>query len=110
QSYADVEIVVVNNGGPDVRGVVEAACGRRPFQYLTMPESKHIGAASNVGACAARGAYVGYLDDDDLLYADHVARLVSTLEAERADFAFGNCLGEYAEMEGDAKRVLGFQI
>lgn len=110
QTYADVEIVVVNNGGSDVRAIVEEAANGRPFQYLKMPERKHIGAASNVGVKAARGAYVGYLDDDDLLYADHCARLVSTLEAERADFAFGNCLGEYAEMEGDTKRVLGFQI
>jgi hypothetical protein len=110
QTYSDVEIVVVNNGGADVKAIVEEAAGGRPLQYLAMPERRHIGAASNVGARAARGTYIGYLDDDDLLYADHCARLISTLESERADFAFGNCLGEYAEMDGDVKRVLGFQI
>jgi hypothetical protein len=110
QTYADIEIVVVNNGGPDVRELVERAAAGRTLQYLTMPERKHIGAASNVGARAATGTYVGYLDDDDLLYADHVARAASALERERADFVYTNSVAEYAEMDGDAKRVLGFQV
>ncbi|HEV7180320.1 MAG TPA: glycosyltransferase [Candidatus Baltobacteraceae bacterium] len=110
QTYRNVEIVVVNNGGNDVRDLVESAAGGRPFVYNRMPERKHISAASNVGARAVTGCYVGYLDDDDLLYADHCARTVEVLERTGVDAAFTLCVAEYAEMNGDEKRTLGFQV
>jgi glycosyltransferase involved in cell wall biosynthesis len=75
-----------------------------------MPERKHISAASNVGARAAGGQYIGYLDDDDLLYADHCARTVEVLDRTAADVVFTLCVGEYAQMQDDKKNVLGYQI
>jgi glycosyl transferase family 2 len=110
QTYRDVEIVVVNNGGEDVRDIVTAAAAGRPVRYEVMPERQHISAASNVGARAATGSYVGYLDDDDLLYADHCARTVDVLERTKADAAFTLCLAEYARMNRAEKSVLGYQI
>jgi hypothetical protein len=110
QGYRNVEIVVVNNGGKDIAEVVESAAAGRPFRYEVLPERKHISAASNAGARAATGTYVGYLDDDDLLYADHCARSVDVLERTQADVAFTTCLAEYAQMNGDQKTVLGYQI
>lgn len=110
QTYGNVEIVVVNNGGDDVREIVERASAGRPFIYERMPERKTISAASNVGARAATGTYIGYLDDDDLLYGDHCARTVDALERSRADLVFTVCVAEYAEIRNDVKHVLGYQI
>jgi hypothetical protein len=110
QSYRNVEIVVVNNGGDDVRNVVESAAAGRPLRYEVMPERRFISAASNEGARAASGAYIGYLDDDDLLYADHCARTVDVLERTSKDIAFTLCVGEYARMSAEEKHVLGYQI
>lgn len=110
QTYRNVEIVVVNNGGEDVRDIVERASEGRPFVYERMDERKTISAASNVGARAATGKFIGYLDDDDLLYGDHCARTVESLERTNADAVFTVCVGEYAEMHGDRKHVLGYQI
>lgn len=110
QTYRDVEIVVVNNGGEDVREIVAEAAGGRPFLYEVMTERQHISAASNAGARSATGAYIGYLDDDDLIYADHCSRAVEVLERTRADAAFTLCLAEYARMQSDEKSVLGYQI
>ncbi|HLI95039.1 MAG TPA: glycosyltransferase [Candidatus Baltobacteraceae bacterium] len=110
QTYADVEIVVVNNGGEDVRDIVEKHCGSRPRRYERLAERKHISAASNAGARAASGTYIAYLDDDDLLYPDHLARAIDALERSGADIAYTNCIAEYARMDGDTKHLLGFQI
>jgi hypothetical protein len=110
QTYGNVEVVVVNNGGDDVRSIVEAAAAGRPYRYETLSERGHISAASNAGARAATGTYIGYLDDDDLLYADHCARAIEVLERSEADVVFTTCLGEYAEVNAGAKRVIGYNI
>ncbi|HET9030596.1 MAG TPA: glycosyltransferase [Candidatus Aquilonibacter sp.] len=110
QTYRNVEIVVVNNGGADVRELVTRAANGRPVVYEQMPERKTISAASNVGARVATGTYIGYLDDDDLLYGDHCARTVDVLERTKADLVFTVCVGEYAEVRGGEKHVLGYQI
>jgi hypothetical protein len=110
QSYRNVEIVVVNNGGSDVENIVAEAAAGRTYRYVSLGERKHISTASNAGARAATGAFVGYLDDDDLLYADHCARTVDVLERSKADVAFTLCVGEYADMTGGTKRLIGYQI
>jgi hypothetical protein len=110
QSHADLEIVVVNNGGADVAHLVESATGGRTHQYVSLREGVSVSAALNVGARAATGAYVGYLDDDDLLYPDHVARAVEALERSGADLAYTNCIAEYARVSDEQKTLLGFQV
>lgn len=110
QTYSAVEIVVVNNGGPDCGDTVRRACGARPFKYVVHPERANISTASNLGARAATGAYVGYLDDDDLLYPDHVALAVEALERTGADVAYTDCAGEYAVVENGRKSVVGVGI
>ncbi|MDP9024562.1 MAG: glycosyltransferase, partial [Candidatus Eremiobacteraeota bacterium] len=47
QTHDDVEIVVVNNGGDDVRELIATAAQGRAFRYETSPERRHIGVASN---------------------------------------------------------------
>ncbi len=110
QTYHDIEIVVVNNGGPGVEAIVRKSCGARAYRYVTLAVRAHISAASNAGAREASGTYVGYLDDDDVLYPDHFARAVEALEHSRADLAYTNCIAEYARVEGESKHILGFQI
>jgi glycosyltransferase involved in cell wall biosynthesis len=75
-----------------------------------LPERRGVGAALNAGVRACAGAYIGYLDDDDLLYPDHVWRTVDALQRSGADLAYTNCLAEYAITSGDGKETLGFQI
>ena len=110
QTYPQVEIVVVNNGGPDVRDVVQRHCGGRPFTYVEQRERATIRTASNLGARAAKGTYVGYLDDDDLLYPDHVALAVETLQRTGADLSYSDCVGEYALIQDGRKSVVGIGI
>lgn len=110
QTYPEIEIVVVNNGGPDVHEIVRSACGTRPFRYVAHPARCTIGTASNLGARAATGSFIGYLDDDDLLYPDHVALAVETLERTGADLAYSDCVGEYAVVQDGRKSVIGVGI
>lgn len=82
QSYPEIELIVVNDGGQDVEALVE---GFAPLvsalQYVALRESRGRAAAANAGLARATGDYILLLDDDDLLDPSHLADLVEALEA-----------------------------
>ncbi len=98
QTYRDLEAVVVNDAGPDVSELLARYEGRLAIRYVHRPRNGGLVAAVNDGVRAASGTYVGYLDDDDLWYPDHAARLVDVLERTGAGVAYANCVAEYADV------------
>jgi hypothetical protein len=80
QTFTDFEAVVVNDGGCDVSGPVQAA--RR--QGLNLAEVVHaaprgLAAARNAGVARAKGAWLTYLDDDDRFLPQHLEVLVRAI-------------------------------
>ena len=61
------EIVVVNDGGksPDIRDV----------RLVNLAQSAGRSEAMNRGVRAAKSAFIGFLDDDDLFYPEHISTL-----------------------------------
>jgi GT2 family glycosyltransferase/LmbE family N-acetylglucosaminyl deacetylase/uncharacterized coiled-coil protein SlyX len=80
QTYPQVEWIVVEDGGTQQRPVVDALArqGTRPVRYVALPKVGRA-EAGNRGLAEARGAFLLFLDDDDLLYADHVETLMRAL-------------------------------
>lgn len=72
--YRSLEIILVNDGGAPP----EPPAGF-PFPIVRVEHSTSRGraAAANAGIAAARGEWVGFLDDDDRVEPEHVATLVS---------------------------------
>ena len=79
QELCDWEMLVINDGGVDVRGVVEEA-GDARVRYFAMPENRGKAACLNFGLARARADYIAYLDDDDAWYPNHLATLVRALD------------------------------
>ena len=98
QRYRDLEAVVVNDAGPDISQLLARYEGRLAIRYVRRERNGGLVAAVNDGVRAAQGTYVGYLDDDDLWYPDHAARLVDALERTGAGVAYANCVAEYADV------------
>ena len=95
QTYANLEIVVVNDGGQDVKDVVTALAGGIPVSYIAHEKSEGRAAAANSGLKAARGVYLNFLDDDDIFLPDHVETLISYLADNNEKVAYSNVLNVY---------------
>jgi len=95
QTYANIEIVVVNDGGQDVKDVATALASGIPMIYIAHQKSEGRAAAANSGLAAARGAYLNFLDDDDVFLPDHVETLISYLAANNDKIAYSNALNVY---------------
>jgi hypothetical protein len=95
QKYKNVEAIVVNDAGDPVDEVV----AKFPFARLIVNE-KNLGTtpSANVGLRAARGEYVGLLDDDDMLFPDHLARHVDALERSGGAASSSDAITCYLEL------------
>ncbi len=89
QTYPNLEVIVVDDGAVKFRKVLQEFADL-VIQFIDPEE--HLGRcrAGNVGLKRAKGKYVNFLDDDDLLFADHVETLVGELEAN------GECAAAYS--------------
>lgn len=91
QAYPNIEAVVVNDGGESVMETVEEFRKYIPVTYVEFDRAKGRSAAANEGIRVARGKFINFLDDDDLLHADHVAKLAKYLEATGEKAAYSDC-------------------
>ncbi len=80
QRHPERELIVVNDGGEPVADVLSQFAERLTIRLL---EPGRVGRcrAGNLGLEAARGTWIAFLDDDDLQYPDHLATMVTKLEA-----------------------------
>lgn len=81
QTYPRIEIVVVEDGGSANRGLLAEIASRNPAIQVIYQALPKLGRcqAGNAALELAHGEYLCFLDDDDLLYADHVEVLFNKL-------------------------------
>jgi len=82
QTYRPIEHIVVQDGGDSLRPLTEriSQATGMPVTFIGRPRSGR-SAGGNAGLAAATGRWCMFLDDDDLLFADHVETLVAALQA-----------------------------
>lgn len=91
QTYRPIEVVLVNDGGaPLDADALAAATAGVALQHLRLETNRGRAHAANVGIGFAQGRYIGFLDDDDALYPEHVQALVSLITSEGCSVAYAN--------------------
>ena len=81
QRHGNIEWIVVQDGGEDLKPIVDEISLLHPDLKVRFVSDDKLGRshAGNVGLSVATGEYCMFLDDDDLLYADHCEVLVNCL-------------------------------
>ncbi|MEW4372667.1 glycosyltransferase [Paenibacillus kandeliae] len=90
QLYKQIEVVVINDGGEDVEDMLQQV--NYPYQYERHEQSVGRAAALNKGILLASGTYINILDDDDLMYPNHVALLMSEVIFNQQRVVYSNAL------------------
>ncbi|MCY0940171.1 MULTISPECIES: glycosyltransferase family 2 protein [Streptomyces] len=92
QTFRDFEVIVVRDGGPPVRTVVDSWKNHLPITLIDTDPRRGVSHARNTALAAARGEYVAFLDDDDVYLPEHLATAHRALEAGHADVVYGGAL------------------
>ena len=115
QTYPNIEHVIVEDGQEMLRSVVEEAAAVTGLRtrYLAIEKAGR-SAAGNAGLAVAQGRWCVFLDDDDLLFADHVETLVQALQqAPQAVAAYSPAIEvatEYPSEPGASYGEIGLAV
>ncbi len=88
QTYPNVEVVVVEDGPEISREIVDTFRDRLDVRYVATGSRVGRARAGNLALAQARGEWLNFLDDDDVLFADHVEVLVDAAERQRVPGAY----------------------
>lgn len=87
QSFSDWEAIIVNDGSTDSTCDIAAGFTERDSRFrLVSTPNGGLSSARNAGIAEARGQWLTYLDSDDTLYPDALAKLMAAASvAENID-------------------------
>jgi len=103
QTYANLEVIVIEDGPERSRAVVEEFSHRLDVRYRATGKRLGRARAGNLALAAATGEWLNFLDDDDVLFADHVEVLLET--ALRGNAAGAYALAWETHVEGGGGRL-----
>lgn len=86
QTLKDIEIIAVDDGSTDGTPAILAEYAAHDARIRVIrQENAYIGAARNRGLRAAKGTYVGFVDNDDYVSPDYYEALYQTAKEKNAD-------------------------
>ena len=86
QSYADLQIILIDDGSTDRSGEICDAYAAKDSRVVVIHQKNGgAAAAKNAGLRVATGKYLSFVDSDDYLEQDTYAHMIALLETQQAD-------------------------
>lgn len=86
QSFADIELIVVDDGSTDATPEIIASIYDPRLRYIRLEKNGGVSAARNEGIRAARGEYLAFNDSDDCWLPGKLAAQVELMQKLASDF------------------------
>lgn len=105
QSYANLEILLVNDGSRDRSGTICDEYAAKDSRIRVIhKENGGLSSARNAGIDAATGEYLGFVDSDDWIEAGTYGPMLALMEKYRAELV---CGGRYDVSGKNGERKVG---
>lgn len=86
QSYADFELILVDDGSPDRSGEICDCWAQKDNRIRVFHQNNAgVSTARNLGLREAKGEYITFVDSDDWLEYDYLQQLLDVAEKTNAD-------------------------
>ncbi|WP_067491409.1 bifunctional glycosyltransferase/CDP-glycerol:glycerophosphate glycerophosphotransferase [Actinomadura hibisca] len=90
QTLRDIEVIMVDDGSPDGSSAIAKEFAARDARFrLVEQENQGLGPARNTGARHATGAYIAFMDSDDVVPRYTYELMVGSLEETGSDLVCG---------------------
>jgi glycosyltransferase involved in cell wall biosynthesis len=106
QTYSNLEIILVRDGGTMVRDVISRFDDPRLI-FIDRDKNHGLAYSFNEALSRAKGDYMCYLGDDDIFYPHHIEILVETLESQdECQVAYSDLYKVNCRVTEDGRRVV----
>ena len=79
QTWPNIEAVVIEDGPPSSQAIIDRFRDRLTIHYRATGEKVGRARTGNLALALARGEWLNFLDDDDVLFADHCEVLIDAV-------------------------------
>lgn len=92
QTFADFELILVDDGSPDsCPALCDAAEAKDPRVRVIHKPNGGVSTARNAGLDAARGRWIAFVDSDDTVHPEYLARMHEAALRTGADMVLCGC-------------------
>ncbi len=110
QTYRPIEVVLVNDGGCDLDvEELKDILGGISLKYMRLEKNTGRSHAGNVGLENAKGEYIGFLDDDDEFYPEHLEVLATKLMSSSLKVVYTDAEVVFVDIVGEDEIVEKFK-
>lgn len=88
QTYPNIEVVIAEDGSNTAQKMLMEEFSDLNIRYACTGECKGRTIAGNMALSMTTGAYLNFLDDDDLLFPEHIQELVKVLDGAKEKVAY----------------------
>jgi len=120
QTYLEWECLIIDDGGTDNTQEVIAPIleqdNRFKYKKRTAEYRKGLPGCRNYGIDLAKGEYIIFFDDDDIVHSENLEICLATLQKQDADFchfqklSFENVVPSFIEVKGINKQSIGRDV